>query len=229
MCAGGFCTVLLAALAATTASAAEIDLTFCMDPLILRDSLENPYDCSQTQVPYVSESQLRALLGDPDPIGFCILPASESGFTACTRTCDLELQTGCFGTITSTGLVINASESKICGNYIVEVADIDVHYSILSCSLRMLADGSIAAELQSTYAGPLSWQINSANTQLSNVDVAFSGCGSLGAVLGLVTDFFTNTVNDLVEQEFNDALTQEGGLRVCPMDSLHPEYLPAPH
>lgn len=208
--------------------AGQIDLTFCLDPLVLRSGFENPYECGQTQVPYSSPMELRAMLGDPDPMEFCVGAVSGTGYSACTDVCNIELQSGCYGTLSADELVLNPTDNRICGNFSVEVADIDVHAFGQSCSFTLIGTGGMVSELESTYPSPLTWQIDAGNAQLSSVDLGFSGCGSLGPSLDLIISAVYGQIESQVEELINDVFAQPGGLRICPVDSLHPDLIPAP-
>jgi hypothetical protein len=222
--------IILAVLAAINTAklrAAGIDLSVCLDPLVLTSSFENPYDCVQTQVPYNSKLEFLARLGDPDPIGFCIGSQSGTGYTACTDVCSIELQSGCYGTLKADELILNPTNNRICGNYSVEVADIDVHTFGLSCTLSLIGTGGMVSELEATYPSPLTWQINANNSQFANVELEFSGCGVLGPTFDLLVSILSGLIENLLAEQVKDALTVDGGLRICPVDSLHPDFIPA--
>jgi len=212
----------------STAISDTLDISICMDPLLHKDSFEQPYDCSESETADVTIQDLRAGFGDPDPIGFCMNPITQPLFTACTDACDVDLQTGCYGTYTAIQLYLNPSDNKICGNYKIEIEDIDVvALSVLSCNLALLGTGFAVSELEATYTGPLTYEIAATTgTQVSGIDLNFTGCGNLGSVLETLTGFLHGEIGRIVAEQLDIAIASINGLGICPVDSLHPDFIP---
>lgn len=197
------------------------DLSYCSDPLVFRSGMENVFDCNESPSYDLSVAQFRAAFAENNPLGFCIQETVISGVSICSSPCTEGSANGCLGTFQTPGLIVNASEGMICGNYMFEVPTLDMHYVSVDCEASLNATGDLVMAVDSTYTGPLTWEITGGTASISNVESNVgSGCGPLGALLDSVLPLIEGYVVTAIEAELENTLGSLSGVGVCPVDSL---------
>jgi hypothetical protein len=202
-------------------ASAAVDLSWCADPLLFRDSNEALFDCAEYTTAEATMPEVREVLGDPGPLGFCMPQYSSNGVSLCTGSCNGGI--GCPGSLQASQLVINPTGDLICGHYGVEIPDIDVQYLTVNCNVRVTAQVTYDAEVDGTYLEPLTWEILGVvglNQSVSNVEI--DGCaGIAGAIFPIIAPLVEQLVTEVVE----DFLQNLVGVGVCPVDSMHEDLI----
>lgn len=201
------------------------DLASCAEPLILRDGVENPFNCNDSPTFDATPAELRSALGEQKPIEFCIPESGEPAANICsTGSCGGG--TGCLATYTTQEIALSATNEKICGHYVFHAAEIDVHYSVIDCEVSFDASADVVMTVDSTYTGPLTWEISGGSVEISGFDSKVGdGCGLLGDLIDAVIPIIEGSLISQIEGSLSDGLSGLSGVGICPVDSLHEDLI----
>lgn len=210
----------IALLGFATTPTALADLSHCAEPLVFRDGVELAFDCSQSQTADASMDELQAYLGYGSPVGFCVPEYQGDIWSICSESCGAG--TGCAGGFEASELVINPTEDLICGLFLVEVPRVDVHYLTTQCTVSVTGEVALNAQLESTYTGPLTWEVLEITPELTISNVELSGCAGIAAVIYPILQGLLDTY---VEEQMLDILLTIRGTGFCPVDSLRTDLI----
>ena len=207
-------------LAPGTTAAVDVSLEYCLDPLVVRDGFETPFDCSISPTADMTPAEFRQALGEGAALDLCVGTVSGPGYTLCGEPCGDDGPAGCAGTFEAEELVVSPNRDLVCGIYIVSIPDAALQYAGLDCSLEATGRVRVEVGVTSEFSGPRTWEILDAESEVADLDFSIEGCGAIGPLLDAVLPLFESSIAVSLETQIDETFSTLAGLGVCPVDRL---------
>jgi len=202
---------------------ASVLYSTCPDPMVFLDGLEDG-NCGDDTNPL---EVFEVPLGTNE---ICIPSgSSDTGIGTinyCQNSCGSG--TGCALTYTTSDRT-NISEDKFCGAYQVQVPAMDIDSAIADCTIAIDGKFHLQADWQGTYTAPRTWGYTVHSLQVQGLETAIvdEDCVIVPkAILDLLLEVASAQVQAQIETVFDGHFSDSAGAKFCPVNSLHPEFIP---
>jgi hypothetical protein len=202
---------------------ASVPYPFCPEPLVFLDGMEN-VDCGLDTQDFADFTAPLASNELCLPTGSLNSPIGTIQY--CQGSCGDG--TGCEVNVTTESRV-NISQDRYCADYQVSIPGLDIDSVPEDCILVMEGSFNLQASWAGTYTASRTWGYTTHSLDILGLqfETTDENCALLsGLVLDLVSDIVKPLVESEIQKVFIDFFAENAGAEFCPVNSLHPQFIP---